>query len=65
MKSLILPAILLLFPFVWSEVYKNDDALLAHLANPALSVYLEAHAALGTDLSVEFTELLEIKLFKP
>ena len=42
------------FRFVWSEVYKNDDALLAHLANPALGVYLEAHAALGTDLSVEF-----------
>ena len=40
--------------FVWSEVYKNDDALLAHLANPALGVYLEAHAELGTDLSVEF-----------
>ncbi len=54
MKSLILPAILLLFPFVWSEVYKNDDALLAHLANPALGIYLEAHAELGTDLSVEF-----------
>ena len=34
--------------FVWSEVYKNDDALLAHLANPAVGVYLEAHAELGT-----------------
>ena len=32
--------------FVWSEVYKNDEALLAHLANPALSAYLEAHAGL-------------------
>ena len=40
--------------FVWSEVYKNDNALLAHLANPALGVYLEANAELGTDLSVEF-----------
>ena len=40
--------------FVWSEVYKNDDALLAHLANPALGVYLKAHAVVGTDLSVEF-----------
>ncbi len=40
--------------FVWSEVYKNDDALLAHLANPALGIYLEAHAAQGTDFSVEF-----------
>ena len=25
--------------FVWSEVYKNDDALLAHLANPALGFW--------------------------
>ena len=40
--------------FVWSEVYKNDDALLAHLANPAVGIYLEAHAELGTDFSVEF-----------
>ena len=40
--------------FVWSEVYKNDDALLAHLANPAVGVYLEAHSELGTDFSVEF-----------
>ena len=51
--------------FVWSEVYKNDDALLAHLANPAVGVYLEAHAELGTDFSVEFIELWEIKLLKP
>ena len=40
--------------FVWSEVYKNDDPLLAHLANPALGVYLETHAELGTDFAVEF-----------
>ena len=40
--------------FVWSEVYKNDDALLAHLANLAVGVYLEAHSELGTDFSVEF-----------
>ena len=32
--------------FVWSEVYKNDKALLAHLANPALAAYLDAHAGL-------------------
>ena len=35
-------------------LYKNDDSFLAHLSNPALDVYLEAHAELGTDLSVEF-----------
>ena len=39
--------------FVWSEVYKNDDALIAHLANPALCVYLEADAELGNNFSVE------------
>ena len=38
--------------FVWSEVYNNDDALLAHISNPALGVYLEAHAELWSDLSV-------------
>jgi len=40
--------------FVWSEVYKNDYSLLAHLANPALVVYLEAHSELGTVFAVEF-----------
>ncbi len=40
--------------FLWSEVYKNDNTLLAHLAIPTLGVYLEAHEELGTDLSVEF-----------
>ncbi len=40
--------------FVWSKVYKNDDALLGHLANPAVGVYLEAHSELGIDFSVEF-----------
>ena len=42
------------FRFVWSEVYKNDDALLAHLANPAVGAYLGAHDELGTDFPVEF-----------
>ena len=51
--------------FVWSEVYENDDALLAHLANPAVGVYLEVHAEQGTDFSAEFSELWEIKLLKP
>ena len=50
--------------FVWSEVHKNDDALLAHLANPPLGVYLEAHAALGTDLYVEFYETVGDKVIE-
>ena len=29
------------FRFVWSEVYKNEDDLLAHLAYPALGFYLK------------------------
>jgi len=50
--------------FVCSEVYKKDDALLAHLANPALSVYLEAYAALETDLSFEYYRTVGDKVIK-
>jgi len=50
--------------FLWTEVYKKDDALLAHLSNPALGVYLEAHAALGTDLSFEFYRTVGDKVIK-
>ena len=39
--------------FVWSEVYKNDDAFLAHLANPSVGEYLQGHAELGDDFTVE------------
>ena len=43
------------FCFVWSEVFKNDDAFLAHLVNPSVGAYLEAHAGLcDGDLSIEF-----------
>jgi len=71
-KSLILPAILLLFPFsaqagfpegengydlkkieesfiLPCDEIRNDDCIAR-----ALGVYLEAHAELGTDFSVEF-----------
>jgi len=47
--------------FLWSEVYKDDHAWLAHLANTAVGFYLEADVALGTDFSFEFSELWEIK----
>ena len=41
--------------FVWSEVFKNDDDFLAHLVNPPVGNYLEAHAELcDGDLSIEF-----------
>tara|TARA_B100000424_G_scaffold242216_1_gene210896 strand:- start:99 stop:488 length:390 start_codon:yes stop_codon:yes gene_type:complete len=39
--------------FVWSEAYKNDDAFLAHLANPAIGEYLKKHPILADDFTVE------------
>ena len=39
--------------FVWSEVYKNDEAFLAHLANPSVGEYLQGHAELGDNFTVE------------
>ena len=39
--------------FVWSEVYKSDEAFLAHLANPPVGEYLQAHAELGDNFIVE------------
>lgn len=39
--------------FVWSEVYANDAALLAHLANPPLQKFVEEHGAMGDGFSVE------------
>ena len=39
--------------FTWSEVYKNDDAFLAHLANPPVGDYLSGHAKLGDGFSIE------------
>ena len=39
--------------FVCSEAYKNDDAFLAHLANPPVGEYLQGHAELGDNFTVE------------
>jgi len=39
--------------FVWSEVYKNDEAFLSHLANPPVGEYLQGHAELGDNFTVE------------
>merc|ERR1719231_1680543 len=41
------------FDFCWSEVYANDAALFAHLANPVVAEYLGAHAEYGADFAVE------------
>ena len=47
--------------FLRLEVYKKFDNLLAHLANPEVGAYLEAHAELGTDFSVEFYGTVGVK----
>ena len=39
--------------FVWSEVYKNDEAFIAHLANPAVGEYLQEHPKIADDFTVE------------
>ena len=39
--------------FVWSEVYKNDEAFLSHLANQPVGEYLQGHAELGDNFTVE------------
>ena len=39
--------------FTWTEVYQNDDAFLAHLANPSVGEYLQGHAVLGVGFTVE------------
>ena len=33
--------------FVWTEIYKNDEAFIAHLANPAVGEYLQEHPKLA------------------
>ena len=39
--------------FVWSEVYKNDEAFFSHLANPPVVEYLQGHAEYGDNFTVE------------
>tara|TARA_Y100001968_G_scaffold106102_1_gene95975 strand:- start:2706 stop:3092 length:387 start_codon:yes stop_codon:yes gene_type:complete len=39
--------------FTWSEVYKNDEAFIAHLANPAVGEYLQEHPKLADNFTVE------------
>ena len=39
--------------FVWSEVYKNDEAFIDHLANPAVGEYLQKHPKLADDFTAE------------
>ena len=39
--------------FTWTEVYKNDDALIAHINNPPAQRYVEQHAELGDGFEIE------------
>ena len=47
-----------------SEAYKNDDAFIAHLANPAVGLYLQEHSKLADDFTVEVYGLLREKCLK-
>ena len=39
--------------FTWTEVYKNDAALIAHINNPPVQGYVEQHAELGDGFEIE------------
>ena len=39
--------------FTWTEVYKNDEALIAHINNPPVQGYVEQHAELGDGFEIE------------
>ena len=45
--------------FTWTEVYKNDDALIAHINNPPVQRYVEQHAKLGDGFEIEIYGKLE------
>ncbi len=39
--------------FVWSEVYLNSEALIAHINNPPVQAYVEKHAELAETFEIE------------
>ena len=39
--------------FTWTEVYKNDAALIAHSNKPPVQGYVEQHAELGDGCEIE------------
>ena len=45
--------------FTWTEVYKNDEALIAHINNPPVQRYVEQHAQLGDGFEIEIYGKLE------
>jgi quinol monooxygenase YgiN len=50
--------------FTWSEVYQNDAALEAHLANPVVGTYLQKHAEVCESFSVEIYGTLSAQTAK-
>ena len=47
--------------FTQSEVYKNDDAFLAHLTNSPVGEYLQGHEKIGGRFTVEVYGTIEDK----
>ena len=46
--------------FVWSEVYKDDEALLFHLTNPPLQKFVQQHSeGFGDGFSIEIYGTLD------
>ena len=39
--------------FVWSEVYTNSEALIAHINNPPVQAYVEKHDELADTFEIE------------
>ena len=39
--------------FTWTEVYKNDDALITHINTPPVQRYVDQHAELGDGFAIE------------
>ena len=39
--------------FVWSEVYTDSEALIAHINNPPVQAYVEKHAELADTFEIE------------
>ena len=39
--------------FVWSEVYLNSEALIAHINNPPVQAYVEKHSELAETFEIE------------
>ena len=35
--------------FIWTEIYKNDDALIFHINNPPVGEYVEKHFELAKE----------------